>query len=63
MKVHWTDRAKARLKLIQDHIAQDAPVVATQVVERLLRRSLQIGELPYTGREVPNINAKIYARC
>ncbi len=53
MKVHWTDRAKARLKLIHDHIAQDAPVVATQVVERLLRRSLQIGELPYSGREVP----------
>ncbi|TAM47418.1 MAG: type II toxin-antitoxin system RelE/ParE family toxin [Gammaproteobacteria bacterium] len=53
MKVHWTDRAKARLRLIHDHIAQDAPLVATQVVERLIARSRQIGEFPYAGREVP----------
>lgn len=25
MKVHWTDRAKHRLRLIHDYIAQDAP--------------------------------------
>ncbi len=53
MKVHWTDRAKQRLKLIHDHIAKDAPFVASSVVERLLRRSLQIGEFPQSGREVP----------
>lgn len=53
MKVHWTDRAKARLRLIHEHIAQDAPLVADQVIERLVARSRQIGELPYTGREVP----------
>lgn len=53
MKVHWTDRAKSRLRLIHDYIAQDAPLIASEVVERLLHRSLQIGELPYSGREVP----------
>lgn len=53
MKVHWTDRAKQRLKLIHDHIAKDAPLVAPSVIERLVRRSLQIGEFPHSGREVP----------
>ena len=53
MRVHWTDRAKTRLRLIHDHIAKDAPLVASQVVERLLRRSIQIGDLPYSGRTVP----------
>lgn len=53
MKVHWTDRAKARLRLIHEHIAHDAPLVAAQVVERLLARSRQIGNAPYAGRQVP----------
>lgn len=53
MKVHWTDRAKRRLRLIHDYIAHDAPRVAPQVVERLLQRSQQIGTAPYTGRQVP----------
>ncbi|HJX17640.1 MAG TPA: type II toxin-antitoxin system RelE/ParE family toxin [Acidiferrobacterales bacterium] len=53
MKVHWTDRAKQRLKLIHDHIAKDAPLVAPSVIERLVRRSLQIGEFPHSGRKVP----------
>jgi addiction module RelE/StbE family toxin len=53
MKVHWTERAKRRLRLIHDYIAKDSPVVAPRVVERLVRRSIQIGELPYSGRAVP----------
>lgn len=53
MKVHWTDRAKHRLRLIHDYIAQDSPLVAPQVVERLISRSRQIGETPYAGRQVP----------
>lgn len=52
MRVHWTDRAKTRLRLIHDHIAKDAPLVASQVVERLLQRSIQIGDLPSSGRTV-----------
>jgi plasmid stabilization system protein ParE len=53
MKVYWTDRAKQRLKRIHDHIAKDSPFVAPQVVERIVRRSIQIGEFPQSGREVP----------
>jgi plasmid stabilization system protein ParE len=53
MRVRWTDRAKTRLRLIHDHIAKDSPLVSSQVVERLLQRSIQIGNLPYSGRAVP----------
>ena len=53
MRVHWTDRAKTRLRLIHDHIAKDSPLVSSQVVERLLQRSIQIGNLPHSGRAVP----------
>ena len=52
MRVHWTDRAKARLRLIHDYIAHDAPLVAPQVIERLIDRSRQIGAA-YAGRQVP----------
>ena len=53
MKVHWTNRATTRLRLIHDHIAKDAPLVAPQVVERLIGRSRQIGDAPRAGRQVP----------
>ncbi len=53
MRVHWTHRAKTRLKLIHDYIAKDAPLVSRQVIERLVRRSVQIADFPYSGREVP----------
>ena len=53
MRVHWTDRAKRRLKLLHDHIRKDSPLLAPRVIERLVRRSMQIGEVPYAGREVP----------
>ena len=53
MRVHWTERAKHRLQLIHDHIAHDAPLVASQVIEELIRCSQQIGITPYAGRQVP----------
>lgn len=56
MKVYWTDRAKRRLKLIEEYIAQDAPEVAQRTVHRILARSRQIGELPQSGRKVPEFD-------
>lgn len=53
MKVVWTDRAKARLRKIHDHIAQDAPRVADAVVMRLVQRSRQLETAPRSGRTVP----------
>lgn len=53
MKVVWTDRAKQRLREIQEYIARDAPKVAPKVVRRLVRRSRQLATLPRSGRSVP----------
>jgi len=53
MKVVWTDRARWRLKLIRDYIAKDNPEAARVITQRLLLRSRQISEHPYTGRQTP----------
>lgn len=39
MKVAWSNKAKARLREIHDYIAQESPIRAKQVVDRLTRRS------------------------
>jgi toxin ParE1/3/4 len=53
MQVHWTNRAKARLRLIHQYIAEDSPKTALQVVDRVTARSQQLAELPRSGRQVP----------
>jgi len=53
MKVHWTNRAKTRLKLIYDFIAEDSPMSAIKVIDRLTARSQLLTELPNSGRRVP----------
>jgi plasmid stabilization system protein ParE len=63
MRVHWTDRAKHRLRLIHDRIAPNAPLVAPQVIERLIHRSQLIGIAPYAGREVPEYTVRTCAKC
>lgn len=56
MRVHWTVEAKAQLKAIETHIAQDSPVVAKRTITQLAHRCRQIGELPRTGRKVPEFD-------
>tara|TARA_R110000782_G_scaffold127183_6_gene218752 strand:+ start:2279 stop:2575 length:297 start_codon:yes stop_codon:yes gene_type:complete len=53
MKVHWTDRAKLRLKSIEDYISNDDPKAAKTEIRRILIRSQQISDYPLTGRHVP----------
>ncbi len=53
MKVHWTDTAQRHLDAIYHFIAQDSPAYAKRMVDRLTRRSQQIGEFPFSGRSVP----------
>lgn len=53
MKVHWTEHAIARLKLIETHIAESAPDIARNVVLGLLTESRKLAELPLYGRVVP----------
>lgn len=53
MRVHWTPEAKAQLKAIQNYIASDSPAAAKRTVARLALRARQAGELPRSGRKVP----------
>jgi toxin ParE1/3/4 len=56
MKVFLTDEAKAKLDAIHAYIAADAPMRAAPMIDRITRRALNIGTLPYAGRRVPEIN-------
>ena len=53
MTVHWTDTAQDHLDAIYAYIAQNSPVYALRMVDRLTRRSQQIAESPFSGRRVP----------
>jgi toxin ParE1/3/4 len=53
MKVHWTETAENHLDAIYAHIVLDSPEYAKRMVDRLTRRSQQIGQFPFAGRRVP----------
>lgn len=53
MKVYWTDEALIHLDNIYHYIAADAPVYARRMVDKITRRSQQIGVFPQSGRMVP----------
>ena len=53
MKVYWTDEALKHLDSIHRHIAEDSPVYARRMVDKVTRRSRQIGAFPRSGRMVP----------
>jgi len=52
MRVHWTDTAQQHLDAIYRYIAQDSPAYAMRMVDRITRRSQQIGDFPLSGRMV-----------
>ena len=53
MKVHWTDTAIGHLRSLHAYIGQNSPEYAQRIVDRLTRRSQQIGTFPQSGRIVP----------
>ena len=53
MKVRWTDEALRHLDDIHRHIAGDSPFYARRMVDKITRRSRQIGPFPQSGRMVP----------
>lgn len=57
MKVEWTDNALEQLWAIHEYIAQNSPEYAQRVVDRLTRRTQQIGDFPRSGRVVQEYNA------
>ena len=57
MRVHWTHTAVEHLLAIYEHIAQDAPLYARRMIDRLTERSEQITAFPRSGRMVPEYEA------
>ncbi|MDQ3040097.1 MAG: type II toxin-antitoxin system RelE/ParE family toxin [Pseudomonadota bacterium] len=53
MRVRLTDEAKAKLRAIRTHIAEDAPQRADAMIDRITRHASRIGEMPRAGRKVP----------
>ena len=53
MRVHWTNKAIDHLLAIRDYAAQNSKIYADRLVDRLTRRSEQIGTFPKSGRMVP----------
>jgi toxin ParE1/3/4 len=55
VRVHWTDTALSHLRSIHAYIGQSSPEYALRIVDRLTRRSQQIGVFPQSGRIVPEV--------
>ncbi len=53
MRVHWTNTAVDHLLAIHEYTAQNSEIYADRLMDRLTRRSEQIGRLPQSGRMVP----------
>lgn len=58
MRVHWTDNAIKHLISIYEYIAQNSPFYAQRVVDKLTKRSEQLGDFPFLGRMVPEYEAE-----
>lgn len=58
MTVHWTNKALDHLLAIHGYVGQNSKAYADRVIDRLTRRSEQLGLFPQSGRVVPE-----YARA
>ena len=53
MRVHWTNNAIDHLVNIYEYISLNSPTYAKRIVDRITRRTVQIGDQPLSGRKVP----------
>ena len=53
--VSWSQRARADLKALHDHIAKESPQNAKTVAREILRRADTIDATPFIGRKVPEL--------
>lgn len=55
-KVAWTAPARDDLLQVVDYIAEDDPVAAGRVLERLLGRAASLEQMAERGRRVPELH-------
>jgi len=53
MKLRWLPHARADLRAIRAHVAEDSPINAERLLDRLIRRAECIPDFPQAGRVVP----------
>ncbi|NQU35167.1 MAG: type II toxin-antitoxin system RelE/ParE family toxin [Bacteroidetes bacterium] len=58
MKVHWTKTAEDQLDAIYSYIAQNSDTYALITIDKITKRSQQIGDFPLSGRSVPEYNTQ-----
>ena len=58
MRAYWTGAAIKHLSAIYDYIAQDSPVYAKRMIDRLTQRSEQIASFPLSGRMMTEYEAE-----
>jgi len=58
MNVKWTENAISHLNKIYEYVAFDSAFYAKRMVDKITRRSEQIGIFPYSGRKVPEYDAE-----
>ena len=61
--VKWTAHAKTQLRNIHDYIAADSPFYAKRVSETLVKRTVDLDQLPHKGKIVTEINEKAIREC
>ncbi|MBI3662593.1 MAG: type II toxin-antitoxin system RelE/ParE family toxin [Acidobacteria bacterium] len=52
-KIVWTDRAISELTEISAFIERESPAIAALVCSRIVARTEQAAEFPFSGRRVP----------
>ena len=57
--VSWSQRARADLKALHDHIARESRQNAKSVAREILRRADAIEATPYVGRKVPELDDEL----
>ncbi len=60
MKIIWSPLAQHKLTDIADHIAQDKPGAALNLVESVLDQVENLALFPNSGRAVPELNNEQY---
>jgi toxin ParE1/3/4 len=58
VNVFWSDTAVQHLAAIYSYVAQNSPVYATVLIDRLTKRSQQIAKFPLSGRIVPEFKTR-----
>ncbi|MDZ7829120.1 MAG: type II toxin-antitoxin system RelE/ParE family toxin [Halofilum sp. (in: g-proteobacteria)] len=53
MKLRWLPHARADLRAIRAHVAEDSSINADRLLDKLIRRAERIPDFPQAGRVVP----------